>query len=112
MFTADISITLPTITCLINEFLFQFDISTDSIDFQNTVYFENYKVVKFYVNNIENDKQKTETLSSLLEHEGIISVEINPDNICKLTISKDITKEYIQKTFETHKLKITVIQKH
>ncbi len=93
----------------INDFLIQFEEFNINDDFLNTIYFEDNKSVKFIVQGINNQQHKNSLQEQISTHDGIISIEINPDNICKLTMTKNISKQYITSIFESYSLSILEI---
>ena len=106
MYSAKSSFDPLNIIDLINDFIEEFIAFDSSDDLANTEYFEDDKAVKFIIQGIINENQKEEIIDQISLEEGIISMEINPNNICKLTIHKGITKHNIIEIFESYSLSI------
>lgn len=111
MYTVNNSISDNEIIQMINDIYAVYLNSDSGLDFPNTVYGESDKTVKFIVSGITDEGHKQEIIEAISGDASVVSVEINPDNICKLSVMTNVDKYMIQEMFSDLSLEIVVINK-
>jgi len=111
MYTGNISVTEAEIVQMVNDIYAVYLDSDDGQDFPNTVYGEYMKTVKFIVSGISDEGHKQQIIEDISENVAVISVEINPENICKLSVMTNVDKYMIEEIFSELNLEIIVINK-
>lgn len=109
MFTSAISVDESQLVDMINDIIDNYELTIPDIDMLQTVYFSTTKAVKFKVSGITDGESKSKAIDKLLRDKQVVSVEINPNNICKLEITKETHKDYIKKIFTEVGIEISEI---
>lgn len=111
MYTVNNSLSDDEIVQMINDIYAVYLNSDIGMDFPNTVYGEFEKTVKFMVSGITDEGHKQEIIETISSDASVVSVEINPDNICKLSVMTNVDKYMIEELFSELNLEIVVINK-
>lgn len=111
MYTVNNSISDAEIIQMINDIYAAYLDSDNGLDFPNTVYSEYEKTVKFILSGILDEDHKQQIIEEISDNASVVAVEINPDNICKLSVMTNVDKYMIQEMFGELNLEIVVINK-
>lgn len=111
MYTVNNSISDAEIIQMINDIYAAYLDSDNGLDFPNTVYSEYEKTVKFILSGILDQGHKQQIIEEISDNASVVAVEINPDNICKLSVMTNVDKYMIQEMFGELNLEIVVINK-
>jgi len=111
MYTVNNSISDTEIIQMINDIYAVYLNSDDGLDFPNTVYGDYEKTVKFILSGILDENHKQQIIEEISDNASVVAVEINPDNICKLSVMKNVDKYMIQEMFSELDIEIVVINK-
>lgn len=111
MYNVNISLSDTEIIQMINDIYDVYLNSDFGIDFPNTVYGADQKTVKFIVSGIIDEGHKQEIIETLSDNPVVVAIEINPQNICKLSVMTNVEKYMIEELFSELDLEIVVINK-
>jgi hypothetical protein len=101
MITCNSNLSNDVIVEIINDILSTYGLLSSENDFRNTYYTLNDKTVKLRIIGISDELAKSSIVDAVLQNINVVSFEINPENIGKLVIKREVGKDEIFNLFNS-----------
>ena len=107
MYNADISFDDTRILELINDLIEKSNLAGQETGSPQAYYAENQKTIKLFLNDVGN---KSLIIDELYEISGIVSVDINNDNVCKIVMEKDLPWSRVEEKLRENGVNFNSVQ--